>query len=81
VPVARQGEDDLLWYRDRFAADYAEFGRPVVHGHTMRDTPLVTPYRIAIDTAAVLSGRLTAVRIATGQPPKLFSTAGTPDGR
>jgi serine/threonine protein phosphatase 1 len=81
VGVAHQSDDDLLWYRDQFAADYAEFGRPVVHGHTMRDTPLVTPWRIAIDTAAVRSGRLTAVRIATGQPPKLFSTAGAADGR
>ena len=80
VTVARQSEDDLLWYRDAFAADFAEFGRPVVHGHTMRDVPLLTPYRIAIDTAAVLSGRLTAVRIAAHDPPKLFST-GVSDGR
>lgn len=79
VGLAQQREDDLLWYRDDFAADFAEFGRPVVHGHSMRELPLLTPGRIAIDTAAVLSGRLTAVRIVAGQPPKLFATSPAPD--
>lgn len=74
IPIDRQRDEDLLWYRDEFRADFAEFVRPVVHGHTMRDEPLLTPHRIAIDTAAVVSGRLTAVRIGSSGPPVLFST-------
>ena len=63
VPLARQVEGDLIWMRDNFAADYAEFGKVVVHGHTPRDEPLLTPHRIAIDTGAYLTVRLTAVRL------------------
>jgi len=74
VGIAQQRDEDLLWFRDDFRSDYAEFARPVVHGHTMRDEPLVTPHRIAIDTAAVLSGRLTAVRLGAAEPPRLFAT-------
>jgi len=76
VPLAQQTDEDLLWFRDEFRSDFAEFGRPVVHGHTMREEPLVTPHRIAIDTAAVLSGQLTAVRIGPSEAPVLFSTTG-----
>jgi serine/threonine protein phosphatase 1 len=75
VAIAAQQQDDLLWYRDEFRADYAEFGKPVVHGHTMRAAPLVTPFRIAIDTAAVVGGPLTAVRIARDGSVRLFSAA------
>jgi serine/threonine protein phosphatase 1 len=76
VAIGAQADEDLLWYRDQFHSDFAEFGRPVVHGHTMRESPLVTTHRIAIDTGAVLSGRLTAVRVGDRVPPALFSTAG-----
>lgn len=78
--VGEQRDRDLLWYRDEFTADFAEFGRPVIHGHTMRAEPLVSPFRIAIDTAAVVSGRLTAVRVGIGSP-KLFSVQGQPMDR
>ena len=74
--VDQQRDEDLLWFRDDFRSDFAEFVRPVVHGHTMRDAALVTPHRIAIDTAAVVSGCLTAVRIGAAEPPNLFATAG-----
>lgn len=74
IGIAQQRDEDLLWFRDDFRSDYGEFVRPVVHGHTMRDEPLVTPHRIAIDTAAVVSGRLTAVRISPAEPPRLFVT-------
>lgn len=72
--VAAQRYDDLIWYRDDFRADYAEFGKPVVHGHTMREAPLVTPFRIAIDTAAVTGGALTAVRIDRDGSVKLLAS-------
>jgi len=76
--VADQSDDDLLWYRDEYRDDFAEFGKVVVHGHTPRSTPLLTPHRIAVDTGAVLSGQLTAVRITPAGPPVLFSTPRRP---
>jgi len=73
ISVANQAEADLIGYRDDFSADFAEFGKTVVHGHMIRDTPLVTPGRIAIDTGAYASGRLTAVRLMPGAAPQLLS--------
>ncbi|WP_417308062.1 metallophosphoesterase [Devosia sp.] len=75
VPLAAQSATDLIWYRDDFAADYLDFGKVVVHGHTIREAPLVTPGRIAIDTGAFATGRLTAVRLARGEPPFLIDTS------
>ena len=77
VAIADQTDDDLMWFRDDYADDFASARRTVVHGHTPRDEPLVTPFRIAIDTGACLTGKLTAVRLARGQPPALLSTSGS----
>lgn len=74
VPLDRQRDADLINYRDDYASGFERFGKPVVHGHSVREEPLVTPGRIAIDTGAFFSGRLTAVRLMPGEPPRLFST-------
>jgi serine/threonine protein phosphatase 1 len=60
VPLDKQDEDDLLWIREPFldAADTREV--VVVHGHTTVETAEVHDNRIAVDTGAVWSGRLTA---------------------
>lgn len=81
VALAAQTDDDLIWFRDNYESDYAEFGRPVVHGHMPRAEALVTPHRIAIDTGVYVNGRLTAVRIMPGQPPVLFAAANEIPGR
>lgn len=75
VKFAAQAEDDLIWFRDNYESDYAEFGRPIVHGHMPRTEALVSPFRIAIDTGAYVNGRLTAVRIMPGAAPVLLSAA------
>jgi len=72
IPLEEQLEDDLLWFRDGFAADYEEFGRVVVHGHTPREEALVSPFRVAIDTGACVSGLLTAARISATEPVRLL---------
>lgn len=61
VPLNEQSDDDLLWIREPFleSADAREF--VVVHGHTPVKAAELHDNRIAVDTGAVWSGRLTAV--------------------
>lgn len=73
VRIEAQDDDELIWFRDNYESDYAEFGRPVVHGHMPRAEALVAPHRIAIDTGAYMNGRLTAVRIVPGEAPVLLA--------
>lgn len=61
VPLDRQQEEDLLWIRDEFLFSNAEFGKIIVHGHTITERPDVQHNRIGIDTGAFASGRLTAL--------------------
>jgi diadenosine tetraphosphatase ApaH/serine/threonine PP2A family protein phosphatase len=61
VPLDQQLEQDLLWIRDEFLLSDAEFGKIVVHGHTITLRPDVQPNRIGIDTGAFASGTLTCL--------------------
>ncbi len=61
VPLARQGEADLLWIREEFLDSDASHGKVVVHGHTISPRPEVRANRIGIDTGAFMTGRLTAL--------------------
>ena len=61
VPLDRQDRNDLLTIRDPFLSSEAEHGKLVVHGHTPSLAPEIRPNRIAIDTAAYATGRLTCL--------------------
>lgn len=74
IAIAQQADADLIGFRDNFEASYADCGKVVVHGHTIREEPLVTANRIAIDTGAYFTGRLTAVRLVPGEQPVLLSS-------
>jgi serine/threonine protein phosphatase 1 len=63
VPLDDQDEHDLLWIRDEFLDSAENLGKVVVHGHTPTVAPVVRPNRIGIDTGAVFSGKLTALRL------------------
>jgi serine/threonine protein phosphatase 1 len=63
VPLAAQSEDDLVWIRNPFLDHAGSFGKIVVHGHTPGLLPVIRPNRIGIDTGAVFSDRLTALRL------------------
>ena len=63
VPLEAQSEADLIWIREPFLSHAAPFGKIVVHGHTPGTAPVTRPNRIGIDTGAVFSGRLTALRL------------------
>jgi calcineurin-like phosphoesterase family protein len=67
VPLDAQDETDLIWIRHEFLDAAESFGPVVVHGHTPKDAPVVKPNRIGIDTGAVFTGRLTALRLQDGE--------------
>ncbi|MGS4944819.1 metallophosphoesterase [Meridianimarinicoccus sp. RP-17] len=67
LPMAAQEPRTLLWGHPAFAATPREDGQFVVHGHTVVDAPAVTAGRVAVDTGAWFTGRLTAARIAPGE--------------
>lgn len=58
-----QDIQSLLWGSADFAKLPRQDGIWVVHGHTVVEEPTVEQGRIAIDTGAYYSGRLTAVRL------------------
>ena len=67
VPLDQQTAQDLLWIRDDFLLSEANFGKIVVHGHTIVPRPDVRPNRIGIDTGAFASGHLTCLILEGSQ--------------
>jgi serine/threonine protein phosphatase 1 len=63
VPLDAQDAHDLVWIRDEFLHSEEEFGKVVVHGHTPTALPEFRRNRIGIDTGAVFTNRLTALRL------------------
>ncbi|WP_294332165.1 metallophosphoesterase family protein [uncultured Sphingomonas sp.] len=61
VPIDAQDPQDLRWIRLPFLRSTADHGVLVVHGHTVVAEPEILPNRIAIDTGASATGRLTAL--------------------
>ncbi|WP_088344904.1 MULTISPECIES: metallophosphoesterase family protein [Rhodomicrobium] len=61
VPLGAQRAADLTFIRDPFLSHQGDFGKIIVHGHTPVAAPEFHPNRIAIDTGAVFTGRLTAL--------------------
>lgn len=66
-PMTDQPEAALLWGHPSFNRSRRDDGNWVVHGHTIVDAPRVEGGRIAIDTGAYATGRLTVARIEAGQ--------------
>ncbi|MBO6504245.1 MAG: serine/threonine protein phosphatase [Kordiimonadaceae bacterium] len=63
VPLHAQDPRDLTFIRDAFTESNKNFGFRVVHGHTGVQNPLALPNRVAVDTIAYATGRLTAAVI------------------
>ncbi len=61
VALAKQRPIDLLWIREPFLSNDKPLGKCIVHGHTIREKPEITPFRIGIDTGAYHTGRLTCL--------------------
>jgi serine/threonine protein phosphatase 1 len=77
VPLSAQSERTLLWGHPEFLTRPRDDGAWVVHGHTVVETPLAQDGRIAVDTGAVYTGRLTAAAISpAGEVDFLEATSG-----
>jgi serine/threonine protein phosphatase 1 len=61
IPLDDQRPEDLLWIRDEFLLSPRDFGKIIVHGHTITKTPDIKRNRIGIDTGAFASGTLTSL--------------------
>lgn len=66
MPMTLQDPRTLLWGHPAFASTPRRDGQFVVHGHTVVDSPEIIAGRIAVDTGAWFTGRLTAARIVPG---------------
>lgn len=64
--MENQTPTDLLWGHPHFFKRTRQDGIWVVHGHTIVDAPQVKHGRIAIDTGAYATGRLTLAFVETG---------------
>ena len=62
-PLAEQSIPDLCEIREPFLSADIDYGKRVIFGHSSFATPLVTPFRIGIDTGAVYANLLTAVEL------------------
>lgn len=73
LPLDEQADSDRLWIRDAFLHSTEDFGKVVVHGHTISREPEVRPNRIGIDTGAFATGRLTCL-VLEGASRRFLST-------
>lgn len=76
-PLEEQSADDLIWIREDFLASKADFGKVVVHGHSISYEPELLANRIGVDTGAYFSGTLTAV-VLEGESRQLLQTGSEP---
>ena len=61
-----QRQSDLRWIRSKFLDHPKDFGKMIVHGHTISDDVEWRDNRIGIDTGAFATGRLTALGLEGG---------------
>jgi serine/threonine protein phosphatase 1 len=65
MPMNTQEGRTLIWGHPDFATTNRSDGQWVVYGHTIHDAPIAENGRIAVDTGAFATGRLTAAHITT----------------
>jgi len=65
-PLDSQGDEILLWGHPAFRRSPRRDGQWVVHGHTIVEHPHTAEGRIAVDTGAYATGRLSAALIECG---------------
>lgn len=73
VAIDLQSDTDMMWIREAFLKSGEDFGKIVVHGHTVRPEPEIRANRIGIDTGAWRTGVLTCL-VLDGEERKFLST-------
>ncbi len=72
-PIAEQSDRSLLWGNPNFGKRPRGDGLWVAHGHVIVEAPYARDGRIAVDTGAYATGRLTAAIVA-GDTVEFIST-------
>jgi len=67
VPLSQQKDEDLFWIRHEFLDSEENFGKIIVHGHTLVTDVEFHSNRINIDTGAFVTGRLSCLRIESDE--------------
>jgi serine/threonine protein phosphatase 1 len=67
-PLSAQDARDLMWIRDPFLKSAHVWSHRIVHGHVVVPEPEFHANRIAIDTGASRTGRLTALVVSEAAP-------------
>jgi serine/threonine protein phosphatase 1 len=75
VPLDNQTDEDMLWIREEFLGSEEDYGKVIVHGHTITWEPEVRANRIGIDTGAFASGVLTAL-VLEGREQDFLTVSG-----
>jgi serine/threonine protein phosphatase 1 len=73
IPLDRQAPEDLMWIRGEFLESQADFGKRIVHGHSIEARPVVRRNRIGIDTGAFATGMLTCL-VISGEETRFLAT-------
>jgi len=63
IALIDQKDVDLMWIRTRFLQSTKDFGKIIIHGHTITEEADIQSNRIGIDTGAYYSGRLTCLAL------------------
>ena len=74
LPIDAQPPSALLWGHPEFLIRPRSDGLWVAHGHTVVTRPAAAEGRIALDTGAYFSDRLTAAILVPGEPVRFLST-------
>jgi len=61
VGLQQQTAEDMMWIREDFLDSRHDFGKVVVHGHSVSEAPETRANRIGIDTGAYASDTLTCL--------------------
>lgn len=74
LPIDRQDEASFLWGHNRFLRDARNDDLWVAHGHWIKDRGTCASARIAVDTGAWTTGKLTAAFIQKDGSVRFIST-------
>ena len=66
APISEQPDHNLIWGHRDFGKRACADGMWIVHGHTVVTEPTASTGRIAIDTGAYATGRLTVAHVRQG---------------